>query len=563
MIGSALLLPFALMGADVPPGEYVNPMSALGGGDRAAAYRLRGDAVFGWQTGTLQGAIDLGAFTLTVETGGGNRTALEGALSGAGNLIWRGGGADEHWQTLPSFLGGTAPNTLGGTLTVWKGTLALAKPEGVTAIAGNVVIGGGDNKAILQWEHAHQVADTSRLTLTGAKGAWLKFQGHDEALGVLVLEGDGDIALGGAPVVVRFAESAGAAWAARAQLLVREWKGAREGGGRARLLFGNSAVGLTAAQCGRIGFVDPEGFPEGVYHAAMLRSGEVVSAGTPVVPVDPPYDLAPAARADRAAAYLSRGRENLVAPGTPLRHGMRLSFFGDSITWLSNGASPEDAAVAKRANDFAANGHYYNLLGRALAAHGFGDVALFNHGINGGGVREVEDGVEHTGDSAGHVYQLPFDALLERDEATLAVVYIGINDVWWRGTTPERFERSLRAIMDAARKRGVKLVVATPACRHERPDGTNPDDAKIDRYVEIMRRTARETGVRLVDLRRVFTAYARNYNYEIRLDGSLRVLCDFGQTTYDGVHPTDFGAALIADHIAQGICDALQSGDSH
>ena len=67
---------------------------------------------------------------------------------------------------------------------------------------------------------------------------------------------------------------------------------------------------------------------------------------------------------------------------------------------------------------------------------------------------------------------------------------------------------------------------------------------------------AKDTGATLVDLRRVYVAYLRNHNAELRVDGTLKFLST-GVLTYDGVHPNARGVALLADHIAHGIHTAL------
>jgi hypothetical protein len=317
IVAACLVLTQVSPAMEVPAGTYTNPTADLGGGYSAASYNLLGNTTFGWQTGTLNGNINLNSFTLTVDTGGGNLTALNGALSGTGRLVWSGGGAGEYWQTLPSFLGGSAANTLSGTLTVWRGTLALAKPTGITAVAGSMVVGGGDNKAILQWQNSNQVADSAWVSLVGTTGARLNFQGYSETLGTVFLQADGDIYLGNGSAIVRFANSSGVAWAVGKQLIIREWDGSVSGGGTERVCFGNSAAGITAPQLRQVGFMNPAGFAAGLYRAAILTTGEVVPGGSPVAAVNLPYDLSPAAQAARAVIYTSAGRSNLVAAGTP------------------------------------------------------------------------------------------------------------------------------------------------------------------------------------------------------------------------------------------------------
>lgn len=184
-------------------------------------------------------------------------------------------------------------------------------------------------------------------------------------------------------------------------------------------------------------------------------------------------------------------------------------------------------------------------------------MQLFNRGVNGGGVLSLRDGSEkaaYPGDSA----QESFRDVIATDGADVAVVFIGINDVWWRETSPEVFEQGLRDLAAAARDRGSRIVMATMTARGELPDGKNPDDPKIDRYCDITRTVAKETGATLVDLRAAYLACLQNRNAVLRVDGAL-FSKPSGVLTYDGVHPTADGNRLLANLLADGIARALES----
>jgi len=515
----------------------------LGGGIAATNYNLLGNAQIGYQGGTLTGYFQISgaAQTLTVDTAGGNSTRLDGILKGSGNLIWIGGGSDTSWQTTASFLSGPAANTLTGTHTLTQGTLALAKPNGITAIAGNLVVGGGANQAILRWDANDQVADGASVTLRGPNPARLNLNGHGEAMGALVLAGDGDLYLGNASALVRFADTSAQAWSPAKQLVIREWNGSPTGGGAERVFFGTTAGGLTTSQLAQVGFMDPAGFASGLYHAAILATGEVVPTGATIAAVSPPYDVSPAAAAARAAIYTSTGRADLTKSGTPLASGTRIVFFGDSITWLNG---------------------YIGLLNTAITT-GTGtqgkSITLINRGINGGGVAQVRDGSPDNG-YPGNVPQASFSTLLTSDQAAIAVVFIGINDIWWRGTSAAAYEQALRDIAATAAAKGVKLIFATPAAHNESPIGADSLDPAIDQFSDIVYAVAADTGATFVDLRGAFVSYWRNNNFDIRLDGSLVGVLDLGLLTEDGVHPTDLGNQMIADQMAAGILAALGGG---
>lgn len=219
----------------------------------------------------------------------------------------------------------------------------------------------------------------------------------------------------------------------------------------------------------------------------------------------------------------------------------RISFFGDSITWQNVYISEIQQALES---------------GEGTKDSG---IHLFNHGINGGGVLSIRDG----SDKAAYVEaktrngkQKPFAEVIAADQADIAVVFIGINDVWWRKTSPADFEQALRDIAASAKAKKTTLVLATLTVYQEKPDGSNPLDPKCDQYAEITRKVARSTGATLVDLRSVYLAYLRNHNAELRVDGSLNYVRT-GVVTYDGVHPNAAGNGLLADHISRGIHDAL------
>jgi lysophospholipase L1-like esterase len=135
-------------------------------------------------------------------------------------------------------------------------------------------------------------------------------------------------------------------------------------------------------------------------------------------------------------------------------------------------------------------------------------------------------------------------------------VFIGINDVWWRKTASDVFEKALRDLVASARANKTTLVLATLSVRGELPDGKNGDAPKIDQFAEITRGVARDTGSTLVDLRRAYVAYLQNHNAQLRVDGTL-YSAPSGILTYDGVHPNGQGVALLANLISEGICRAL------
>jgi lysophospholipase L1-like esterase len=138
----------------------------------------------------------------------------------------------------------------------------------------------------------------------------------------------------------------------------------------------------------------------------------------------------------------------------------------------------------------------------------------------------------------------------------VAVVYIGINDVWWRKTSPQDFEQALVDLHKAAAANGTKLIFTTLAVYRERPDGSNEKDKLCDQFAELTRKVARQQSVPLVDLRTAFVNYLKNHNVELRVNGDIE-FANMGILTGDGVHPNQKGNELIADLIANELAETL------
>ncbi len=303
------------------------------------------------------------------------------------------------------------------------------------------------------------------------------------------------------------------------------------------MFVGSGNTGLTSDQVSKIGFTNPAGRAAGLYHAVLGADGQLTPSNTAVQAVNPPFDLSATATSQRAALYTSNGRANLSGTGTTLKTGETISIFGDSITWLNGYVGNIQTALA---NGQGTSGKNINVL---------------NRGINGAGVLKVENG------SATNTFngqpQASFADVIAADKSDVAVVFIGINDVHFLGTSAAAFEQGLRNIAASASANHTKLVLATPTLFQEKPDGSNPDDAKIDAFSTIMRTVAHDTGATLVDLRAAYIAYEQNNNYELQLDGSLTYKTT-GILTYDGIHPTSLGNSLLSDLISQGIYNATK-----
>ena len=184
----------------------------------------------------------------------------------------------------------------------------------------------------------------------------------------------------------------------------------------------------------------------------------------------------------------------------------------------------------------------------------FGD-SITEAGIHPGGyIARMQDslaGAAYTLEGAGvggdKIYdlylRLEMDVLAKKPQ--IVVVYVGVNDVWHKqlfgtGTDPYKFIRFYGAIIEKLQKKGIKIILCTPACIGEKPDGMNPLDAELDQYSDFIRTLAVDNQLILCDLRAFFKDYAAAHNPDLQPEGIL---------TTDGVHLNTLGNQLVAEHL--------------
>jgi hypothetical protein len=107
-------------------------------------------------------------FTLTLDSGDGNAFSCTGSISGNGNVEFFMGPSYTGFKDAPLVLGGDKPNTTSGKFFVKKGRVQLAKPPGVAAISGDVIVGGQGFNDCLFWKHSDQLKDSVNITLLDA-----------------------------------------------------------------------------------------------------------------------------------------------------------------------------------------------------------------------------------------------------------------------------------------------------------------------------------------------------------------------------------------------------------
>ena len=523
-----MLSMFSLLSTPVPQqpipvhGVIENPRETFGD---VGAFLLTGPTTFGWRTARLSADIDLDKHPLVVDTGGGNETILSGRMSGTGTFEWRSGGVP---QVAQSILRGDAANPFSGTFTLSKGVLDIELPAGQNAFEGPLVVGGRD-RAIVNLHANETLPDTQTITFTGPKDTGIILNGSTETIAGCTVRNHASIDFSGASTL-KLTSGKPIDITRGATLSIVNFNPAV------------SRFAVTAAPdsetLGRIGFLNPAGLPRGLYSASFKAPG-FITPGAIITPANIPFPLTDSAITAREKVYNIRGLDDITGPKSPLRPGTTIAFFGDSLTWL---------------------GGYIGEIERALATDQMASrigTRLINRGINGGGVRQLVTGspdAAYPGSSA----QKPFATLIKDDNVTLAVVMIGINDVWWRKTSEAEFRADLELLVTSAKEQRVRLVLCTMLGRGELPGSANADDAKIDAYCGIIRDVAAKAHCTLVDIRAAAQAWWMNTNAALRPDGTLASKAQ-DILTYDGVHPNAKGNQLLASQIAAGIAKALRS----
>jgi hexosaminidase len=156
------------------------PSSAIGTGNVAVT---KGDTEFSYPIGACTVPVINRGFTLKLNNGG-NPYSLSGPISGSGRVEVCAAGPN-----APLTLDGTAPNTMQGTWLVKAGRLVLAKPPGVDAIGGTIIVAGQGEDHGLFWNGSDQVNDAAHIELLRSDkgGPSLNLNGFSDTIGRLTL----------------------------------------------------------------------------------------------------------------------------------------------------------------------------------------------------------------------------------------------------------------------------------------------------------------------------------------------------------------------------------------
>lgn len=197
----------------------------------------------------------------------------------------------------------------------------------------------------------------------------------------------------------------------------------------------------------------------------------------------------------------------------------RIVFFGDSITQMGI----DKGGYIDRMNSML---HQRNLQDK---------FDLIGAGISGNKVYDL-------------YLRMPEDVMDKKPNTV--VIWVGVNDVWHKisgtGTDLDKYEKFYIAIIKKLQQKKINVVVTTPATIGEKSDGTNPQDADLDKYSDVIRRLATTYHCKLVDLRSVFINYEKMHNTQNKESGIL---------TTDRVHLNDSGNQVVAEEMMKAIVD--------
>ena len=195
LVGSGLVLVGDVKGVEVAS-NLPNASQTVGKGNYAV---LTAPATFGPATGDCDFPIVLGEFSLTLEGDGARPVKFASSISGKGGVDIR--VAQSGSTREPFSLTGKSPNWYSGVTRLQGGMLKLDKPAGVTAIPGDLVVGGseaGSGESTVVWGADEQMFDRGSITLDGSKGKCeLDLAGHKESAEKILLKGQAKIKLGG------------------------------------------------------------------------------------------------------------------------------------------------------------------------------------------------------------------------------------------------------------------------------------------------------------------------------------------------------------------------------
>lgn len=204
----------------------------------------------------------------------------------------------------------------------------------------------------------------------------------------------------------------------------------------------------------------------------------------------------------------------LLLTGFTYEEVTRVVFFGDSITQA--GVNP--------------GGYISRIKNLATKDKRAEDYEFIGAGIGGDKVYDL-------------YFRMSEDVLGRNPDVVL--IYVGVNDVWHKdsfgtGTDPDKFEKFYVGIIRRLQSKDIQPILVTPAVIGEKKDGSNKQDADLDKFSGIIRKIATSEQLPIVDLRKIFMNHYQTSNPGNAEQGIL---------TTDRVHLNDKGNQLVAEEM--------------
>ncbi len=171
-------------------GAVDDPNKTIGAGNIA---QLKGGSTFKLPEGDCSVNVATGEFPLTLAAKSG-KTRFNGLITGKGSLQIEAGANHQPFE-----IAGTPTNSYQGTTTLVRGVLKLSKLRDVTAIPGNLTLGGSaaENKDDgVIWGAEGQLHPSAVVTLQGSQSSFLDLNGHKVTLSKVILSRAGLIRTG-------------------------------------------------------------------------------------------------------------------------------------------------------------------------------------------------------------------------------------------------------------------------------------------------------------------------------------------------------------------------------
>ena len=202
------------------------------------------------------------------------------------------------------------------------------------------------------------------------------------------------------------------------------------------------------------------------------------------------------------------------------------NFTGNS-TILFQGDSITDAGRKGNHNESLGDGYVMMVAAWLSALHPECHMEFLNRGVGGNRIRDLRN-------------RWKKDCLDLRPN--LVSILVGVKDVSWKATSTESFSTDYRAILEQTQQLKCQIVLLEPFFVPF--SGEFLEEAEeLNKKIEVVRKLANEFETKLIPLSGIF------------VEACAKRAPSFW--TFDGVHPTLAGHALIAQSWIRGVMDVL------